>query len=835
MKKMGTAMLLLIALGFGVAQGQITTAQSGEWQDPVTWMGGVVPTSSDDVLIAAGHTVSVDDTLAECHSVTFGGEDALIDMNHDCRLSVYGDFTLFSKDHIVFSAGWSSDSAFIRFTGDEPVQTLSGWNTGGGSTSLRDVIIDKAAGKVVTDASGMRLGLQNSMQIISGTFELSPDDDLEARWASSGNFTNNQNLEITVHADGAFILVSGSGTHFIRSGTGSLPIGKMTVSGEASFTDASSYDISIGGIDIMDGGQVEIGTELGSSSYGPEFNPGTITINDGGELLNTTTTDVWFDTSIVDLKRGGTYKTTSSTTVFPPTFLNDGKVRYQRNSSSSTADQIVNDMDYYQVEFSYESNGTSKIWTLTDNRAVTDSLTINNSANFVLEAGLPQTLTVGQTVRLTSGLVDISDADVTLAIADGALISRATGQISDAPDFLGTVNLRYTSSVEMVTTGPELPTDPSVLNDFTIAGDEGVILGADATVNGTLLLEDGVLSTDAYTLTLGASGVLDETAGYIVQGTVAADRDVVVSTAESFGNMGLEITADGAAPGIMSVIRVTGAPQMIDGVEGIARYFDIIPTVNTGLDAVMVFTYADDELNDIPEGSLQAYSSDDGGATWTAQAGVIDTDANTVTISGIDAFSRWTLGSNGEIPLMIAVSPHPILAIMANAYEADPAEVYVGGDFAPGYTVNDIDQSTVKVNGVLDPLAMEILGSYPGFAGDVMKVSVPLTDFAAGYGWLFDTTIQVYSVSGSFTNAEPFLVEGELAYIGHRLGDVNDDYAVNLLDILYLVDYIYQDGPEPIGGEVSGDCDCTGALNLLDVLALIDTIYQGGPGLKCPQ
>ncbi len=580
MKRMGTAMLLLIAFGFGIAQGQVTTTQSGEWQDPATWQGGVVPTSNDDVMIAAGHTVSVDDTLAECHSVTFGGEDALIDMNHDSRLSVYGDFTLFSEDHIAFSAGWSSDSAFLRFTGDEATQTLGGWNTGGGSTSLRDVIIDKSSGKVVTDASGMRLGLQNSLEIISGTFELSEGDDLEARWASSGNFTNNQNLEIIVHEDGAFLVIDGSGTHFIRSGTGSQPIGKMTVSGEAAFTDASSYDINIGGIDIMDGGQVEIGTGLGSSSYGPEFNPGTITINDGGELINVTTTDVWFDTSIVDLKLGGTYKTTSSTTIFPPTLLNNGKVRYQRNSSTSTADQVVNDMDYYQVEFSYESNGTGKIWTLTDDRVVADSLTVNNSVNFVLEADLPQTLTVGQTVRLTSGMVDISDADVTLAIADGALISRATGQISDAPEFLGTVNLRYTSSVEMVTTGPELPTDPSVLNDMTIVSDEGVILGADATVNGTLALIDGIVTTDAYTLTLGNSGVLDESAGFIVQGTVAVDRDMTMSTAEIFGNIGIEITADGAAPGVTSVVRVTGEPQMIDGVEGVARYFDIAPTVN---------------------------------------------------------------------------------------------------------------------------------------------------------------------------------------------------------------------------------------------------------------
>jgi hypothetical protein len=59
-------------------------------------------------------------------------------------------------------------------------------------------------------------------------------------------------------------------------------------------------------------------------------------------------------------------------------------------------------------------------------------------------------------------------------------------------------------------------------------------------------------------------------------------------------------------------------------------------------------------------------------------------------------------------------------------------------------------------------------------------------------------------------------------------GDVNDDRIVNLLDITYLIAYLYQGGPAPVRinhGDPNNDC----TINILDVVYLISYLYNEGP------
>jgi len=59
-------------------------------------------------------------------------------------------------------------------------------------------------------------------------------------------------------------------------------------------------------------------------------------------------------------------------------------------------------------------------------------------------------------------------------------------------------------------------------------------------------------------------------------------------------------------------------------------------------------------------------------------------------------------------------------------------------------------------------------------------------------------------------------------------GDANNDGVVNILDITFLINYLYKLGPAPdcpVEGDTNGDC----VINILDVTYLINYLYKGGP------
>jgi outer membrane protein assembly factor BamB len=63
-------------------------------------------------------------------------------------------------------------------------------------------------------------------------------------------------------------------------------------------------------------------------------------------------------------------------------------------------------------------------------------------------------------------------------------------------------------------------------------------------------------------------------------------------------------------------------------------------------------------------------------------------------------------------------------------------------------------------------------------------------------------------------------------------GDVTGDEVVNILDISFMIAYLYLGGPAP-DPLLSGDANGDGILNILDISYLIEFVYLGGPDPIC--
>ncbi|GEM_PF-3324197 len=245
-------------------------------------------------------------------------------------------------------------------------------------------------------------------------------------------------------------------------------------------------------------------------------------------------------------------------------------------------------------------------------------------------------------------------------IGDGLYMIEGSIQPNGNALHYDNTGLYYQGSEAQVTSDAEFPESDGPFF-LSIENPQGVTLHADRAIPWSVDFLSGLLYTGQHILSLYPSANIYENDDSYAVGRVRTKRFLEQDVTESFGGMGLEITASGAAPESTVVTRTTGTSFGGSPTVSIERSFEVVPSVNSGLDATMVFWYREGELNGIAEEDLSLFRSEDAGLHWIEAGGTVSTDDNYVTLSGIDSLSLWTLGDHNN-PLAVHLSSFSALA-----------------------------------------------------------------------------------------------------------------------------------------------------------------------------
>lgn len=157
------------------------------------------------------------------------------------------------------------------------------------------------------------------------------------------------------------------------------------------------------------------------------------------------------------------------------------------------------------------------------------------------------------------------------------------------------------------------------------------------------------------------------------------------------------------------------------------------------------------------------------------------------------------------------------------------------GDFSDGQIASDVDLASLTVNGLVTPTSSTVELSYPMFVGEVLRLDMDTDQFSDSYTGLTDTSQRIYTVSWQYNGvSQTHIIDGIVTFIASSFvaGDANGDYNVNVGDAVFLISFVFKDGPAPDPYE-AGDANCDGGVSIGDAVFIVNFVFKNGPQPNC--
>jgi parallel beta-helix repeat protein len=278
------SLIILLALGtlpaLPARAAAITSAASGSWSAPATWVGGIVPGASDDVTIANGHTVAFDLPSATVNSLTIQtGTKAT-------ALTISGTNALTVAAAVAIGAPTASNITNSLVVEDGSLRVGTTLTITGGSSTTRKSELAIGSG-AVTVSGGINVPNARSRVTFTGAGTL----NVTGAFQSTGTLTPGTglvNYTGSAQTVGAYaynsLALSGSGSKTFAAGTSVAA--NMFISGSAKADIGAGLTIAVNALALGGTGQVA-GTWGSTSSVAANKNDTYFTLTTG--MLNVAT------------------------------------------------------------------------------------------------------------------------------------------------------------------------------------------------------------------------------------------------------------------------------------------------------------------------------------------------------------------------------------------------------------------------------------------------------------------------------------------------------------------------------------------------------------------